>query len=139
MSSLENPTAQMICAPVTNILDQKIVVDADDLVRLGILFVNATRLRLEAEGRFPKRLCLASRRICYLSAEIKQWVAARAAERDQTMAERSGAAKRGVETRRRNGSQNGRPWPSHRQAESRKVSPSLEGSSVRQGNGDERR
>jgi prophage regulatory protein len=38
--------------------------------------------RLEAEGKFPKRVRLGTGRVAYVASEIQDWIAARIAERD---------------------------------------------------------
>lgn len=53
----------------------------DDLKALGIWQSNSTLLRLEAAGRFPRRVRLASASVCWDRAEIMAWIDARKAER----------------------------------------------------------
>lgn len=53
-----------------------------DLPRHGIRLSNTQRLRLEAAGRFPRRVHLTPARVVYLSAEIRSWLDARIAERE---------------------------------------------------------
>lgn len=81
------------------ILDEPLVLSPEGLARLGVGYSNMHRLRLEARGAFPKRLSLGSRRVCYLTSEIKAWIVQRAADRDATAAARSEQARRGVQTR----------------------------------------
>lgn len=38
--------------------------------------------RLEAEGRFPKRVRLGQARVAWVEEEVKEWIASRIAERD---------------------------------------------------------
>lgn len=38
--------------------------------------------RLEADGRFPKRVRLGLSRVAWVASEIQEWIAARIAERD---------------------------------------------------------
>lgn len=52
-----------------------------DLKILGIWQSNSTLLRLEAAGRFPRRLRLAGASVCWDHDEIMDWVQARKAER----------------------------------------------------------
>ncbi|WP_306141482.1 AlpA family transcriptional regulator [Roseibium sp. MMSF_3412] len=53
----------------------------DDLKALGIWQSNSTLLRLEAAGKFPRRVRLASASVCWDRAEIMAWIDARKAER----------------------------------------------------------
>jgi prophage regulatory protein len=39
-------------------------------------------LRLEKEGRFPRRVQVGPNRVAWVEAEVEAWVAARVAERD---------------------------------------------------------
>jgi prophage regulatory protein len=39
-------------------------------------------LRLEKEGKFPRRVQVGSNRVAWLESEVEAWVAARVAERD---------------------------------------------------------
>jgi prophage regulatory protein len=48
----------------------------------GIKYSNSYRLRLEKEGKFPKRVRLSPRRYAYILREILDYGAARVAERD---------------------------------------------------------
>jgi predicted DNA-binding transcriptional regulator AlpA len=48
----------------------------------GIDLSNSYRLRLEKQGRFPKRVRLTTRRYAYRWDEIRAYTAARIAERD---------------------------------------------------------
>ena len=47
----------------------------------GITYCNYYLLRLESEGRFPKRIRLSERKVGWYEHEIDAWIAARAAER----------------------------------------------------------
>ena len=40
--------------------------------------------RLEAEGRFPKRVPIGRGRVAYVESEVQAWIAQRIAERDAT-------------------------------------------------------
>ena len=40
--------------------------------------------RLEAEGKFPKRVQIGRGRVAYVESEVSAWIAARIAERDAT-------------------------------------------------------
>lgn len=48
----------------------------------GIPYSNSYRLRLEKEGKFPRRVRLSPKRYAYLLSEILDYCAARVAERD---------------------------------------------------------
>ena len=39
-------------------------------------------LRLEKQGKFPRRVQVGANRVAWLSSEVEAWVAARVAERD---------------------------------------------------------
>lgn len=53
-----------------------------DLRRLGITFSNATLLRQEAAGRFPRRVYLSPARVAWVSAEIHEHIEEKMAQRD---------------------------------------------------------
>ncbi|MBB6125171.1 helix-turn-helix transcriptional regulator [Sphingobium subterraneum] len=55
----------------------------DDLTRLGLPYANTTRLRWEAEGKFPKRVRLGGRSVAYLADEIDAYIAQLAASRGE--------------------------------------------------------
>lgn len=59
----------------------KILLSRADLKALGIWQSNSTLLRLEADGRFPRRLRLASASVCWDRDELMAWIEARKAER----------------------------------------------------------
>lgn len=42
--------------------------------------------RLEAQGKFPKRVPIGSGRVAYVESEVQAWIAQRIAERDATTA-----------------------------------------------------
>jgi len=48
----------------------------------GIPYSGAHIARLEAAGRFPKRIRLGQNRVVWLLAEIEEWLDARIAQRD---------------------------------------------------------
>ena len=77
------------------------VVNKPGLEERGIPYSNKHLLHLEKQGRFPKRLSLGERRVVWLLAELKDWIAARAANRATDAAERSRAARAGVSTRQK--------------------------------------
>lgn len=51
-------------------------------VRERVLYSPAHIARLEAEGRFPKRVRLGQGRVGWVESEIDEWLAAKIAERD---------------------------------------------------------
>ncbi len=60
---------------------EKIILSRADLKALGIWQSNATLLRIEAAGRFPRRLRIGGTAVCWDRAEIMAWIDARRAER----------------------------------------------------------
>ena len=56
-----------------------------DLRRLGIIFSAAHLLRLEAAGRFPKRVRLSRLRVAWVRQEVFAWIEQRAAERPKAV------------------------------------------------------
>lgn len=63
--------------------EQKILLSRKDLKGIGIFQSNATLIRAEMRGRFPKRIQLSSGLVCWDRAEIQAWIEARKAERDK--------------------------------------------------------
>lgn len=59
----------------------KLLLSRADLKALGIWQSNSTLLRLEAVGRFPRRLRLAGASVCWDHDELMAWIEARKAER----------------------------------------------------------
>lgn len=59
----------------------KILLVRGDLPRLGINLSNTTMLRLEAAGRFPKRVRLSDHSVAWLAEEIFAYVEALASAR----------------------------------------------------------
>lgn len=55
-----------------------------DLKRMGITLSNTTLLRLEARGRFPRRLRIGGTTVAWLMSEIEDWLKERAEERART-------------------------------------------------------
>jgi prophage regulatory protein len=47
----------------------------DDLRRLGVKYSNVHLLRLEADGKFPKRLYLSPARVAWVEIEVSEYVA----------------------------------------------------------------
>lgn len=58
-----------------------IIYDRVDLRRRGIKISNSTLLRLEAAGRFPKRLRIGDHSVAWLATEIDQHIEALAMTR----------------------------------------------------------
>lgn len=63
--------------------EQKMLLSRVDLKNIGIFQSNATLIRAEVRGRFPKRIQLSSGLVCWDRAEIHDWIEARKAERDK--------------------------------------------------------
>lgn len=59
----------------------KVFLTRADLKALGIWQSNSTLLRLEAAGRFPRRLRIGGTSVCWDRAEIMAWFNDRRAER----------------------------------------------------------
>lgn len=59
----------------------KLLLTRGDLKALGIWQSNTTLLRLEAAGRFPRRIRLAGASVCWDRDEVMAWIDARKAER----------------------------------------------------------
>ena len=56
----------------------------DDLKRMGIKVSNTTKLRWEAQGRFPRRIRMGGTTVAWFMSEIEDWLAERSAERAHT-------------------------------------------------------
>ena len=54
-------------------------------VRELVLYSYAHMARLEAAGKFPKRVQLGPCRVGYVEKEIQEWMKARVAERDRQL------------------------------------------------------
>lgn len=67
---------------MTAILSNKILLTRGDLPRLGINISNSTMLRLEAAGRFPKRIRIGAHTVAWVATEIHAHIEALAAERE---------------------------------------------------------
>ena len=52
-----------------------------DLAEAGISYSNAHLLKLESEGRFPRRVTLSPAKVCWIRSEVESWIEAKAAER----------------------------------------------------------
>jgi len=57
------------------------LITREGLKSLGITYSNTHFLRLEAKGRFPKRIYLSRARVAWIEREIKAWLAERAVHR----------------------------------------------------------
>lgn len=66
---------------MTAITKDKLLLTRGDLPRLGITISNSTLLRLEANGRFPKRVRIADHSVAWLNSEIQDYIAGLAAAR----------------------------------------------------------
>lgn len=55
-----------------------------DLKRMGISLSNTSLLRLEARGRFPRRIRIGGTTVAWFLSEIEDWLAERADERTRT-------------------------------------------------------
>lgn len=75
------------------------VVEKPKLDELIGKFSNVHLLDMERTGRFPRRLSLFGRRVCWRSNEILEWIAQRSAEREASATVRHAQARRGVQTR----------------------------------------
>ena len=62
-------------------MTQQLLLDRADLRRRGIKISNSTLLRLEAVGRFPKRIRVGDHSVAWLAIEIDTHVTALADER----------------------------------------------------------
>lgn len=67
---------------MTTLNNSKILLTREDLSRLGLNISNTTMLRLEATGRFPKRVRIGAHSVAWLAAEIHAHIAALAADRE---------------------------------------------------------
>lgn len=56
----------------------------DDLKRMGIKVSNTTKLRWEAQGRFPRRIRMGGTTVAWFMSEIEDWLSERDAERGRT-------------------------------------------------------
>ena len=59
----------------------RLLLTRGDLPRMGIRISNSTLLRLEAAGKFPKRVRIGAHSVAWLASEIEAHVTALAAER----------------------------------------------------------
>jgi prophage regulatory protein len=63
------------------LLNTKIVITREDLNRLGITMSNSTLIRLEAKGRFPKRIRFGAHSVAWIACEVHAHIASLAAAR----------------------------------------------------------
>ena len=59
----------------------KILLTREDLPRLGLNLSPSTLLRLEAAGRFPKRIHIGAHSVAWLASEIHEHITKLAAKR----------------------------------------------------------
>lgn len=59
----------------------RLLLTRGDLPRMGIRISNSTLLRLEAAGKFPKRVRIGAHSVAWLASEVEAHVSALAAER----------------------------------------------------------
>jgi Predicted transcriptional regulator len=64
--------------------DKPLLATREDLKRMGINVSNTTKLRWEAQGRFPRRIRMGGTTVAWLMSEIEDWLAERAEERTRT-------------------------------------------------------
>ena len=69
------------CMNQVSIFEGKELLTREDLKSLGIWLSNVTLLRLEACGRFPRRVRLSASSVCWLREEVLLWVEAKKEER----------------------------------------------------------
>ena len=60
----------------------RLLLTRSDLPRLGFRISNSTLLRLEAAGKFPKRVRIGAHSVAWLASEVEAHVVALAAERE---------------------------------------------------------
>jgi predicted DNA-binding transcriptional regulator AlpA len=87
--------------PTSEVQFEPVLVDRAGLRTLGIPFSNAHLLRLESEGRFPRRMSIGTRNTFWLLAEIRAFIADRASDqaRAETMTANRAAAQPGLAAR----------------------------------------
>lgn len=67
---------------MTSLNPNKILLVREDLPRLGINLSPSTLLRLEATGKFPKRVRIGAHSVAWLASEIHAHIEALAAEQE---------------------------------------------------------
>ena len=75
------PSKRTMRSDMTAILPQKLLLTRDDLPRLGINISPSTLLRLEAAGKFPRRVRLGHHSVAWLASEIEAHIEQLAADR----------------------------------------------------------
>jgi predicted DNA-binding transcriptional regulator AlpA len=83
----------------THQIAEPLVLSHEGLRQIGIHFTNQHLLRLEANGKFPRRASLADRKVCWVYSEIREWLAKRINDREALAGERSRAALHSPEIR----------------------------------------
>lgn len=68
-------------APIREFMAMKLL--SKKQVRDMVLYSPAHIARLEADGKFPKRVRLGSGRVGWVDQEVDDWILARIAERDR--------------------------------------------------------
>ena len=68
-------------APIREFMAMKLL--SKKQVREMVLYSPAHIARLEADGKFPKRVRLGSGRVGWVDQEVDDWIHARIAERDR--------------------------------------------------------
>lgn len=63
-------------------VDRRLLYTRKHLIRLGINLSNSTMLRLEAAGKFPKRVRIGAHSVAWLASEIHAHIDALAALRE---------------------------------------------------------
>ena len=59
----------------------KLLLTRADLKTLGVWLSNSQLLRLESDGRFPRRVRLSASSVCWAKDEVLEWLKARKEER----------------------------------------------------------
>lgn len=67
---------------MTALNTNKLLLAREDLPRLGLNLSPSTLLRLEAAGKFPKRIRIGAHSVAWLASEIYAHIEALAAERE---------------------------------------------------------
>lgn len=69
--------------PKRRSMASQIVLNRQDLAKLGIRVSNSSLLRWERNGRFPRRIRMAGTSVAWLKSEVDAWFEARAEERSR--------------------------------------------------------
>lgn len=67
--------------PKRRSMANQIVLNRQDLSKLGIRVSNSSLLRWEHSGRFPRRIRMAGTSVAWIKSEIDAWLEQRASER----------------------------------------------------------